>query len=160
MAAKATKITSVIIGVAFVCFVGRCAYMVLCISCTTAPIKTYDYSGTMDQFDKKIRRFAAINSGINLIISSRDSTIKRSARDITIKIKRGSDSIRYELVLYDFNDATKLDLEGIYDETRNTGGTNIKDKDVEQLYAGFKTDFLPRLSNSQGIVLNPDWFNF
>jgi len=55
---------------------------------------------------------------------------------------------------------TWLDLEGIYDETHKTGGNKMKDKDVEKLYAGFKTDFLPRLSKSQGIVLKPDWFNF
>ncbi len=159
MMTKATKITTVIIGIVFVCFIGRCAYMILCISCTTAPIKTYDYTGTMDQFDKKIKQFASANSGVNLTISSRDNTIKRSARDITIKIK-GNPNVRYDLVLYDFNGATKLDLEGIYDETHKTGGINMKDKDVEKLYAGFKADLLPRLSKSQGIVLKADWFNF
>lgn len=159
MMTKAIKISTIIIGIAFVCFIGRCAYMILCISCTTAPIKTYDYAGSMDQFDEKLRNFASANSGINLTILSRDSTIKRSARDITIKIK-SNPNVRYELTLYDFNGATKLDLESLYDETHKTGGVNMKDKDVEKLYAGFKTDFLPRLSKSQGIVLKVDWFNF
>jgi len=104
---KSGKVLSVVLVLAFFIFLGRSCYQVLCISCTTAPIKTYDYSGSMDQFDKKIRQFAAINSRINLTISSRDSTIKRSARDITIKIKSDSNNVQYELVLHDFNGATK-----------------------------------------------------
>ncbi|HTK17869.1 MAG TPA: hypothetical protein VL442_00065 [Mucilaginibacter sp.] len=157
---RAVKIISIVAVLAFFVVLGRSCYQVLCISCTPAPIKTYNYSGTMDQFDEKIRQFAAINPGVNLTISSRDSTIRYSAKDINIKVKSRSNNVRYELVLYDFNGSTKLDLEGIYDETHNTGGTNMKDKDVEKLYNGFKTNFLPQLSKSQGIVLKIDWFNF
>ena len=114
----------------------------------------------MDMFEDKIRQFSAINSNVRLKITARDSTVSYSARDIEVHVKDNSDSVKYQLVLYDFNGSTKIDLEGIFDETRKTGGYNVKDKDVKRLFGDFKKDFLPKLEKEEGVVLKIDWFNF
>ncbi|MGN6639365.1 MAG: hypothetical protein ACTHJ8_10675 [Mucilaginibacter sp.] len=148
----AIRLISVIVVLAFIIIAGKLLYRVLCISCTIPPIKTYNYSGSMDQFEYKIRHFAA-TAAVNLEVSRRDSSDNRSARDLIIRVKNSSSIVRYQMVLYDFNGATKLDLEEVYDETHKTGGNDIKNVKTKELYVDFKNKFLPALEKNQDIVL-------
>ncbi|MDB5136762.1 MAG: hypothetical protein JWP37_3365 [Mucilaginibacter sp.] len=156
---RAVKIISIIVGIVLIGFVGRCIYMVLCISCTTPSIKTYDYNGSMDQFENNLKNFT--NSNLNLTYKvSRRGPGAYDARDIIALNKTQSGLMRYELVVYKFNETTKLDIDCIYDETRNVGGCNTEDKIGKELFERFKSDFLLRFEKGQHITLEPNFFNF
>ncbi|HVS91413.1 MAG TPA: hypothetical protein VHE59_05225 [Mucilaginibacter sp.] len=113
----------------------------------------------MDDLESKIRKYSAANPNVRLKISRRSSSDDYSARDINVETENASDSIKYHLVLYDFNRATKLDLEEIYDETHHKGGNDINDPAVAKLYAGFEEKFLSKLEKDQNIKLKSGLFN-
>jgi hypothetical protein len=156
---KAVKIVGAIVALVVIGFIGRCTYMILCISCTTPAIKTYSYDGSMDQFESEFKKFAALHNNMNLKISRRDSSCNICARDITVELK-AAQIIKYDLVLYKFNTTTKVALDDIYDETHKIGGNSTDDKATKELFYGFKNNFLVQLEKDQRLTLTPDFFNF
>jgi hypothetical protein len=157
---KIIKIIVFIIGVVFICFIGRCAYMVACISCTTAPIRTYNYSESMDKLEHTFEKFQTSNPALNIKVSWREISNKYSARDVSIKTKIKSDSVEYDLVIYDFNGATKLDVDAVYDMTKKTGGNNIDSVATKNIFTDFQNGFLAKFKRDQKVTLSRDYFNF
>jgi hypothetical protein len=127
--------------------------MVACISCTPPAIETYKYSGSMDELENGLKAFAKSNSNTECKVSYRGGTMDFSARDVTITKVVGADSLKYQLVIYDFNNSTRLDLACIYSTARKLGGCSTKDKGVEELFDNFKVQFLSSLKKDQGISL-------
>jgi hypothetical protein len=152
---RIVRIIGIVIMVALIFFMGKCFLMVACISCTTPPIKTYRYVGSMDQFEYNVKHFILVNPTMSCSITRRGGV--NDARDIVIKTKSNNNNIKYDLVLYKFNDATDVDLSDIYDETNHTGGNDIKQKAVSDLYDDFKNNFLLKLENEEHIVLKHGW---
>jgi hypothetical protein len=66
---KFTKGAVILIGVVFVFCVGRCFYMVACISCTPDPLKTFNYPDSMDRLESNFKNFCELNPGIYYKIS-------------------------------------------------------------------------------------------
>jgi hypothetical protein len=153
------RIAIIVLGGALVVCVGRCLYMVACISCTPDPIKTYNYSGSMDQLENNFKSFAAANPDIHYGASRRGPG-HIDARDITIKLKINDSDIECHLVIYDFNGSTKLDIEEIFDTTHNKGGNNASDKNVKELLTEFENSFLTRFQKDQKIEFKRSFFNY
>lgn len=153
---KIIKISGIVIGVVLLFCIGRCVYMVACISCTTPSIKTYNFAGSMDQLENNFKNFAIANSNIQCEISRR-GTDPFDARDVKIKIKNWD--INCNLVIHDFNNNTKLDIREIYDYTYKKGGNDANDKNVKELLNKFEKTFLVQLQKDQGIQLKTPFFN-
>ncbi len=132
--------------------------MVACISCTPSAIETYEFSGSMDELENGLKAFAKSNSNTNCMVSYRGGTADFSARDVTIIKVLGADSLNYQLVIYDFNNSTRLDLTCIYSTSRKLGGCSKKDKGVGELFDNFKVQFLPLIKKNQGISLKTTLF--
>jgi hypothetical protein len=162
---RVVKIAITIVGIVLIGFVGRCVYMVLCISCTPGPLKTYNYSGSMDQLEDNFKRFAAHHQDINFEVSRRgtDSLDKINnispelkaiaARDIIIKQKIDGKDIESHLVIYDFNGSTKLDVEEILDNTDKKGVDDANDSNVKKKLKKFEENFLTEFEKDQKIEL-------
>ncbi|MDB5150418.1 MAG: hypothetical protein JWQ57_4438 [Mucilaginibacter sp.] len=154
------KIIFIAVGLVLAGFAGRCVYMIACISCTFPPIKTYNYSGSMDQFESAFKAFAILDTDITYQIKQRDSSLVNSARDLTVLLKDKSDTITYNIVLSKPNKDAKVALIGAFDSARKTGGYSDDDPAVKQLFNQFKTDFLVRLEKDGHIILKSDPFDF
>jgi hypothetical protein len=147
-----------------ICFIFICAYICFggCINYISAPIKKYEYSGGITEFENGLKKFANANPGMTLTISRRDSTNDNSARDMIVELKGYSRDIVYDLAYVEtlHNEITEIDLIGIHDKIRKTGGYKFKDVGVKELFNDFKNDFLMRLEKDQDIILKPETFNF
>jgi hypothetical protein len=53
------KVIFIVFAVVFLGFIGRCVYMVLCISCPTPEIKVYEYSRGMNDLEMAFKKFAS-----------------------------------------------------------------------------------------------------
>jgi len=160
---KYVRIAIILLGVALVVCIGRCFYMVACISCTPDPVKTYNYPGSMDELEDNFKSFATANPDIDCKISHRGTdsmAVKNNvpadimavaARDITIKQKIKGSDIECHLVIYDFNGSTKLDIEEIFDQSHKRGGNNADDKNVKELLTEFENSFLTRFKKDQHV---------
>ena len=113
----------------------------------------------MDQFEDDLKNFTLSHPTVTYKLSRRGEGVN-DARDIIVQNKTLSADVRYDLVIYKFNDDTKLDLDCIYDETHKTGGCSTDDKGVKVLFEGFKNNFLVQLQKEQHIELTPNFFNF
>jgi hypothetical protein len=155
------KIIIVIIGLIFIGFIGRCLYMVACISCTPSAIKKYEYSGTINQFESKLKTFAISNSDVTLKISYRDGGDKTNttARDMMIELKNNSTDIVYHIAYIQRkpNEYTSIYLDDVYDKIHKSGGNDLDSSSVKPIFNNFKDNFLPRL-NKADIILKPQFF--
>jgi hypothetical protein len=156
---KIIKISGIVVGIILLFCIGKCFYMVACISCTPDPVKTYNYPGTMDQLENNFKMFAEANPDIYYKISRRGVGLT-DARDITIKLKINNSDIECHLVIYDFNGSTKLDIDEIFDNTHKKGDNNENDKNVKELLNRFEKYFLLRFQKDQDIQLKTPFFNF
>lgn len=169
---RVVKIAIAVVGIVLVGLAGRCVYMVLCISCTPGPLKTYNYSGSMDQLEDNFKKFVAHHQDINCEISRRgtDSLDKINnispelkaiaARDIIIKQKIDGKDIESDLVIYDFNGSTKLDVEEIFDNTDKKRVSDASGSNVKKRLKNFEENFLAEFEKDQHITLEPNFFNF
>jgi len=158
---KTIKIIVIAIGAAFVFCIGRCFYMIACISCTTPDIETYKYAGTMDQLENGFKQYARVNANSSCKVSWRDNSDNFSARDVNMSIIHKLDTIRYQMVIYDFNKSTRLGLSCIYkqNDSQSIGGCNLKDHGVESLFKNnFQDQFLIDLQKKENIVLKTTLF--
>ena len=155
---KIIRISGIVIGLILVFCVGRCLYMVACISCTPPAIETYEFSGSMDELENGLKTYAKSNLNTYCKVSYRGGTTDFSARDVTITRIAGIDSLKYQLVIYDFNGSTRLDLTCLYSTARKLGGCSKKDKGVDELFSDFKIRFLPSIKRDQNISLETTIF--
>src|SRR6185312_12668656 len=98
---KAVKLTVIIsTGIILLALIGRCFYMIACLSCTYPPIKVYEYQGSIDQLELTIQKFVLSNPDVKYKISRRDSTIEEDNgdRDLTIELKRDTSTTSYGFV--------------------------------------------------------------
>jgi len=154
---KPIVITTLIIGVILIGFIGRCVYMVLCISCTTPPIKTYEYKGSVAQFAISVEKLTLSNNDIEVKISRRDSSNKvdDGGRDMEIAIKKDTDNVIYGLVCE--QDAHNTQIEMVSAIKNNIhGGYSATAPEVKELLNNFENDFLVRLKNQQHVVLKSE----
>jgi len=169
---KITRIAGIVTGLILILYLGTCFYMVACISCTPDSVKTYNYPGSMNQLENNFISYSKANPDIDCKISHRvtDSVAAKdsipaeiiaiAARDVLIKQKINGSDIECHLVISDFNNNTKLDIEEIFDRTHKTGGNNANDKYVKELLAEFESSFLTRFKQEQHIEFKKKSFSF
>lgn len=155
------KAIIIIISLVLIGFVGKCLYKVACISCTPSAIKKYEYSGGINQIELKFKKFAMLNSDVNLKISYRDSSDKtnESARDMMIELKNNSKDVVYHIAYIQRkpDKFTSVYLDDVYDKIHKSGGNDIDSSSVKSIFDDFKENFLPRLEKAD-IILKPQFF--
>lgn len=155
------RITTIVLGLILVVFIGRFFYKVACISCTPPSIKKYKYSGEIAQFESKIKTFAKLNPDMNLKISYRDSSDKSNttARDMIIELKNDSANVLYNIsyIQRKSDEFTSVYLDELHDEIHKSGGNDLDSTNVKILFNGFTNKFLQRL-NRANIILKPQSF--
>ena len=154
---KAIKIISIIIGLALIGLIGRCFYMIACISCTYPPIKEYKFEGTVEQFGQVLSTFALTDSNFSYKISRRDSTQQEDNgdRDMVVNIKHGNDKIEYGLVCDEDKNTAHIKLVSAFKNSTYGGYTDESPK-VKLLLGVFENDFLIKLKQTEHIVLTPE----
>lgn len=156
---KYIRAAGILLGIGLIFCIGKCFYMVACISCTTPPIETYKYSGSMDDLERGLKAYAQSKPNTSCKVSYRGGLADlRSARDVAITEFVGNDSLKYQLVIYDFNGSTRLDLDCLYSTFQKLGGCSKDNKGVEELFDNFKLQFLPAIKRNQGISLKTTLF--
>jgi hypothetical protein len=155
---KITKIAGIVTGLILILYLGTCFYMVACISCKPPAIETYKFSGSMDELENGLKTYAKSNLNTYCKVSYRGGTTDFSARDVTITKITGIDSLKYQLVIYDFNGSTRLDLTCLYSTARKLGGCSKKDKGFDELFSDFRIQFLPTIKREQGLSLKTTIF--
>jgi len=137
--------------------IGRCVYMVLCISCTYPPIATYEYTGSVDDLAVSLKKFAASNPEITFKFSRRDSTAQKDNgdRDLDIEFKRDSSIISYGLVCNQGQNTTEVELTSAFSHNNTYGGYGIKAPGVNKFLVYFEKDLLVRFKNQEHIDLVP-----
>jgi hypothetical protein len=153
------KIIFVIAGVIVLFFMGKCFYMVACISCTTLPIKIYGYNGSMDDLEADLKSFDKKHSFVDVSISRRGPG-KYDARDVTVNVRLKYKSVKYTLGIRDFNNDTELTVDELFDETNKRGGNKEDAPEVKELFKEFKNSFLPQFEREQNTTLKPKLLNF
>ncbi|WP_295793345.1 hypothetical protein [Mucilaginibacter sp.] len=154
---KTIKITAIIIGLALIGLVGRCFYMVACISCTYPPIKEYKFEGTVEQFGEALHTLSLSDANFTYKISRRDSTQQEDNgdRDMVVNIKHGSDTIRYDLVCDPEDSTAHIKLVAAFKNTTYGGYTGESPK-VKLLLGIFESDFLKKLKQTAHVVLTTE----
>jgi len=120
-------------------------------------IKTYEYAGSIDQFEERLRQFANNHTDMNFSFKLRGNDFY-GTRDIIIETKSRSDKVRYNLVARKSKEITKIDLTAIYDETNSTEGNALTNPEASKLFDGFNNGFRAQLKKEQQIILTPDLF--
>jgi hypothetical protein len=120
-------------------------------------IKTYEYAGSIDQFEERLRQFANNHPDMNFTIKLRGNDFY-GTRDIIIQTKGRSRNVRYDLVARTSKERTKIDLMAIYDETDDTVANTHSKPETSKLINDFNNGFLAQLKKEQQIILTPDLF--
>lgn len=132
---KIIKIIVVVFGAAFVFCIGRCFYMVACVSCTSDPIKVYRYNGTVLQFSKSLKAFADLSPNISYKFSRRDSSNLKDdgGRDLEVVIKKDTAQLTYGFVCDQEKDQTKIKLVSAFNKKYTMGGYGGKGRGMNKL---------------------------
>lgn len=120
-------------------------------------IKTYEYAGSIDQFEGRLKQFANKHPDMIFTISLRGNDFY-GIRDIIIETKGRSHNIRYDLVARTSKERTKIDLTAIYDEFDDTVANTHSKPETSKLIDDFNNGFLVQLKKEQQIILTPDFF--
>jgi hypothetical protein len=156
---KKASIASVVLVV--IMLIGAFVYFVTRVSGTSASIKKYRYSGSINQLITGLRKYASDNPDMTFKITDTTGT-RTDGYDIYMDIKMIKDKhhLEYSLMCEKSNDnsepaATKVELVLAYDATNNSGGYRMGARGIKPLVDNFDTDFLVGLQNSQNIKLSP-----
>ena len=154
---KAIKIIAIIIGLILVGLIGRCFYMIACISCTYPPIKEWAYHGSVDQLGSSIQKFIVSNPAVSVKISRRDSSSleDNGDRDMEIKIKKDTSNLTYGLVCDQGTNNTEIKLVSAF-RNNKYGGYTGDAPGVKELLNDFENDFLVKLMKEQHIVFKSE----
>ena len=155
---RATILVSIL---AFIIVIGGFVYFVAGVSATSAPIKKYQYSGSMSQLITGLRKYASNNPAISFRIT--DTTGSRAdgyAIYTAIEATKNLHQLEYHLRCEESDNnseatTTKIALVFAYDATNNSGGYQKNGRGVNVLVDRFDEDFLPGLKKSQNIKLSP-----
>ena len=156
---KKAAIAGLIFGV--LVFIGAFVYFVSGVSETSAPIKKYQYSGSINQLINGLRRYASANP--NMTFKVTDITGSRTnGYAIYTDIKMIKDQHHFEYSLKCEKNSedsapaiTKAELVFAYDSTSNTGGYGAGAQGIKVIIDNFDNDFLVGLKNNQNIKLTP-----
>lgn len=154
---KTIKAISIIIGLALVGLVGRCFYMIACISCTYPPIKEYKFEGTVEKFGEALHTLSLGDSHFTYKISRRDSTQQHDHgdRDMVVNIKHGNDTIKYDLVCDPEDGTSHIKLVAAFKSTTYGGYTN-ESPGVRLLLGIFENDVVKKLKQTAHVVLTQE----
>jgi hypothetical protein len=156
---KKAAIAGFIFGV--LVLIGAFVYFVSGVSATIAPIKKYQYSGSIDQLINGLRRYASANPDMTFKVT--DITGDRFngyATYMDIKMIKDRHHFEYSLKCEKKNQdnapaTTKAELVFAYDSTSNSGGYGAGALGIKVLIDNFDKDFLVGLKNNQNITLSP-----
>jgi hypothetical protein len=162
------KGTIVALILVFVIFFGAFVYFVTGVSATGAPIKKYQFFGTINQLLTGLQKYASNNPDMTFKIT--DTTGNQTngyAIYMEIKMLRDEHHIQYTLKCEKNTDnsndvETKVELVFAYDATFISGGYQKNARGVKVLVDYFDTDFLVGLENNQHIkliTLKPTFFD-
>ncbi|HWZ34617.1 MAG TPA: hypothetical protein VNW51_00580 [Mucilaginibacter sp.] len=132
---KIVRIIIVVFGAAFVFCIGRCFYMVACISCTSDPIKIYSYNGTVSQFGESLKAFADLNPNISYKFSRRDSSNLKDdgGRDLEVVVKNDTAQFTYGFVCDQEKHQTEVKLVSAFNKKYTMGGYGGKGRGMDKL---------------------------
>ena len=147
---KSVKIIAIIVaGLCLVGFVGRCFYMVLCISCSYPPIQTYEFNGSVADLDSSLQNFAVANPAITYKFSRRDSSAEEDNgdRDLEIELKKDTSTVSYGLVCEQNENTTDVEVVSAFIKNSINGGYVAEAPGVKKLMNVFAKDFLVRFED-------------
>ena len=155
MKKRLSIIAITVFGLCLVGFVGRCLYMVLCISCTSPPIQTYQFQGSVASLDSLLRNFAMSNPGITYKFSRRDSSAEKDDgyRDLEIELKKDTSTISFGLVCDQNGNKTDIEVVSAFIKNSINGGYVAEAPGVKKLMNVFEKDFLGPFKHQEHIVL-------
>jgi hypothetical protein len=154
---KPFTIIAVVVGFMVLGFIGRCFYMVACISCTYPPIKTYEFQGRLNSLGSVLQRFALANPGVTYKFSRRDSTVADNGyRDLIVELKHDTTTISYGFDCEKENNRIKLDLVSAITKAGTFGGYSKNAPGVDALVQYFENDFLQRLKKDDNVIIKAE----
>ena len=143
-------ISTTILGLILLGFVGTCIYFVAGVSDVFPPIKIYDYPGDMNQLTKQMKSVSALNKNISFTINDTTGDKKIGHNyEITIKFRNIDRDIEYQ-VTYAESDfrftshKSVIEIIGAFDITHNKGGYGMNGE-VKDLVNLFEIYILPKL---------------
>jgi hypothetical protein len=159
---KTLNIVGIVVGVVLVCLIGRCFYMVACISCTSPPIKVYNYNGSVAQLSKSFQKFVISHPTIRVKISRRNYAVEDDgSRDVSIVFTKDTTTTTYDMVcdqdqkeqnVYE----THIKLTSAFNNKPFFGGYGIKADGMKQLISKFNNEFLETLSKEQHVFVKEE----
>ncbi|GAB3913472.1 hypothetical protein [Mucilaginibacter boryungensis] len=146
------KIIFIIFSVIILGFIGRCIYMVACVSCTIPHIKDYEYAGRLTKFESGLHN--QIHDHKDISFKNMDTVGDKDtgyAYDINIQFKDSLlYNLRYEAIS---NNKIVIGLIGALDLKTNKGGYGIKADGMNELLKEFDRRVLRPLKDEQHIEL-------
>ena len=141
---------SVIIGLICVGFIGRCFYMVAYISCTSPPIKIYEYYGDISQLNSSFESFVVIHPNTSFKFSRRDSSAKTDDgdRDLEIQVRNNVDTLTYGFVCEKNKSSISLEMVSAFKNNRY-GGYIAGAPNISKLVDSFENNIVIKLKKEQ-----------
>jgi hypothetical protein len=148
------KIFLISIGILLSVIFSYLAYPILQISSTFEPLEEYEYPISKLNLEESLRNLGLSDSGITYQITNTTGSKGNGYKYyITLLFKKSNIqnyefSLNYEqqTVLWKNSNILKLNLVGVFDKSKNTGGYQKSDKDVPKLIDIFETDILPKIN--------------
>ncbi len=156
---KHHKVIAIIIaGLCALAVIGRVFYMVICISCTSPPIETYKFHGTVEDLDSSLQKFANANPTLTYKFSRRDSTAKEDngSRDLEIELKKDTSIISYGLVCEENDNTTEIKLVSAFSRYNTYGGYIKEAPGVKELVEYFEKGFVSPLKKEEHVEIKPE----
>ena len=154
---KYIRVAGILLGIGLIFCIGRCFYMIACISCTSPPIKTYIYSGNVEKFQRSLEVIFNNNPDILYKFSRRDSSNKvdDGGRDVEIFIKKDTSTLEYGLVCDQHPSKTEIKLVSAFSQEYTYGGYSSEANGVSELVKDFDLHFIAPL-RKQHIISDSD----
>ncbi len=142
--------------------IGTCVYFVAGVSATYPPIRTYDYSGTIDNLKSDLEHLCHDNQNITFVVTDVTGGPEYGttyAYYMTIKLKTTSTILEFSIV-YDFTnywfkkDKSQVALIMAYDTAHNLGGYSLKANGIKPFVQVFEHDVMAKLPKQFLEVIN------
>jgi hypothetical protein len=141
----------VFIGFGVVIFIWL-IYFATQLSTTYDPIKSYQYSMSMEEVQERLFKAVSSNSNMTLHLKDTTGTDKEYLHYYAdILVEGGSENYMFTISFYKkdspWDDSLKseVSLIGAFDRVRSTGGYKMEDADVEKLIAVFENRVINKI---------------
>jgi hypothetical protein len=143
--------TTIVISAVTLMLVAYFIYFVSNVSSTYAPIKQYEYPGSLNQLISNIHSKALIDSSITFKITDKVGSKENGyATYMNIELESAQGHIEYNIKCEETTASanshqTTISLVEAYDKTRNSGGYSKEAKGISPLVAEFELNVIEPL---------------